>query len=299
MPGPMVAEAREEAVRAGNQALRARMAPACRHGRSSLTSTPPSGGARGGRTHRSGKCSQAIAFGRALSWRQRDSGSVALPLLASPHASDHRTCLLYASCPVYASDAVEVNRASEGAPTTAFGGECITKQRANHSSVPAGHSRYGGGWPCASIPRPPKTVTWCEPSCRCATAGGNSRPAPGRGSSSGPASPTTVERRRRAATCRGRSAARRALRAGDPPRLAARPGRQDRRPPQLVQRLLFGLLRPIARATGHRGVDPSMHPGDPANPRPARPRVASSAFACPPSCLLVPALVPGQSWFAW
>ena len=28
-------------------------------------------------------------------------------------------------------------------------------------------------------------------------------------------------------------------------------------PPQLVQRLLFGLLRPIARATGHRGLDPA------------------------------------------
>jgi mannose-6-phosphate isomerase-like protein (cupin superfamily) len=28
-------------------------------------------------------------------------------------------------------------------------------------------------------------------------------------------------------------------------------------PPQLVQRLLFGLLRPIALATGHRGLDPA------------------------------------------
>lgn len=36
------------------------------------------------------------------------------------------------------------------------------------------------------------------------------------------------------------------------------PRTQDRRPPQLVQRLLFGLLRPIARATGHRGLDPSI-----------------------------------------
>jgi hypothetical protein len=27
-------------------------------------------------------------------------------------------------------------------------------------------------------------------------------------------------------------------------------------PPQLVQRLLFGLLAPIARATGHRGLNP-------------------------------------------
>jgi hypothetical protein len=28
------------------------------------------------------------------------------------------------------------------------------------------------------------------------------------------------------------------------------------RPPQLVQRLVFGLLTPIALATGHRGMDP-------------------------------------------
>ncbi|HYN17190.1 MAG TPA: hypothetical protein VEY96_03765, partial [Actinomycetes bacterium] len=27
-------------------------------------------------------------------------------------------------------------------------------------------------------------------------------------------------------------------------------------PPQLVQRALFGLLAPVARATGHRGLDP-------------------------------------------
>ncbi len=28
-------------------------------------------------------------------------------------------------------------------------------------------------------------------------------------------------------------------------------------PPQLVQRVLFGLLYPLARATGHRGLDPA------------------------------------------
>src|SRR5215218_6904396 len=52
VPGPVVAEARGEAMRAGNQALRAKKVPACRHGRSSLTSMQLSGGGGGGWTHR-------------------------------------------------------------------------------------------------------------------------------------------------------------------------------------------------------------------------------------------------------
>ena len=157
----------------------------------------------------------------------------------------------------------------------------------------------------ASLSRIHRNRHLCEASCRCATAGANSRPAPGRGFKSRPASPTSVERRRRGGMGRGRGAAgERLVQAIRHAWLLAQDGKTDAKgrpkplqaavfsrevadtirftsPPQLVQRLLFGLPRPIARATGHRGLDPSMPPGDPANPRPARPRVASSVSATP------------------